>query len=320
MFMFFAVMVSRDLPEEWRWTPYAVSSMVLGAICLALLYLELQVVSNVLGGLALGIAWAAVLGIAYRRHAVTPVSAPVLITIAVGVLALGVGMPSVWMTGMQVVQLPSPEAKREVPAAAWWAHEWASLPVYRSDWKGLPTQPMTVQWAGELAMLKTQLLSQGWHEPAPLTLKSSLLWLAPNPDFSELPLLPRVHDGRHSALALEKETDDPSRVLVLRLWSSSVQLQTPAAPLWVGNVVNLNLIRRFSFFIYPRTGAAFNEALTVLEADVHGMLYQRAPRTQGTFTRTAGWNGEVLLLREKSASGDQSVSKVLSTSSSRSSL
>ena len=320
MFMFFAVMVSRDLPAEWRWTPYAVSGMLLGAICLALLYLELQVVSNVLGGLALGIAWAAVLGIAYRRHAVASVSALVLISIAVGVLALGVGMPGVWMTGMQVVQLPSPEAKREMHTAVWWAREWETLPVYRSDWKGLPTQPMTVQWAGELATLKTQLLSQGWHEPAPLTLKSSLLWLAPNPDFTELPLLPRVHDGRHSSLALEKETNDPTRVLVLRLWSSGVQLEEPETSLWVGNVVNLNLIRRFNFFVYPRTDAAFNEPLAVLEADVHGMLYQRAPRNNGTFTRTAGWSGEVLLLREKSASGDQSVSRVLSTSSSRSSL
>lgn len=304
MFMFFAVMVSRDLPEKWRWTPYAVSSMVLGAICLALLYLELQVVSNILGGLALGIAWAAVLGIAYRRHAVASVSAPVLILIAIGVLALGVGMPGVWMTGMRVVQLPSPEPKREVPTAAWWSYEWESLPVYRSDWKGLPTQPMTVQWAGKLSTLKTQLLGQGWHEPVPLTLKSSLLWLAPNPDFSELPLLPRVHDGRHSSLALEKETSNPSRVLVLRLWSSTVQLKEPDTPLWVGNVVNLHLIRRFNFFIYPRTGAAFNEPLSVLEADIHGMAYQRAPRNNGTFIRMSGWNGEVLLLREHYPQGN----------------
>lgn len=301
MFMFFAVMVSRDLPEHWRWMPYAVSSMVLGVICLALLYLELQVVSNVLGGLALGIAWAAVLGIAYRRHAVASVSSPVLIAIAVGVLALGVGMPGVWMTGMQAVQLPSPEAKREVPAATWWAREWESLPVYRSDWKGLPTQPMTVQWAGDLATLKAQLLSQGWHEPVPLTLKSSLLWLAPNPEFTELPLLPRVHDGRHSALSLEKETDDPTRVLVLRLWSSSMQLQDPAAPVWVGNVVNLHLIRRFNFFVYPRTGAEFNGPLAVLEADLAGIPLQRVARTTGTFARTTRWGGSVLLLREKAA-------------------
>jgi len=320
MFMFFAVMVSRDLPAEWRWTPYAVSSMVLGAICLSLLYLELQVVSNVLGGLALGIAWAAVLGIAYRRHAVASVSAPVLISIAVGVLALGVGMPSVWMTGMQVVQLPRAETKRDVPAADWWSRDWESLPVYRSDWKGLPTQPMTVQWAGDLATLKSRLLSQGWHEPVPVTLKSSLLWLAPNPDFSELPLLPRVHDGRHSSLALEKDTADPRRILVLRLWSTPIQLQAPAAPLWIGNVVNLNLIRRFDFFVYPRTDAAFNEPLAVLETDVHDMSYQRAPRMTGTFTRTAGWNGEVLLLREQAGSDRQSLSRVLSTSSSRSNL
>ncbi len=299
MFMFFAVMVSRDLPEAWRWLPYALSSMLLGAICLALLYLELQVVSNILGGLTLGLAWAAVLGIAYRRHAVAAVSAPVLVSIAVGVLALGVGMPGLWMTGMQVVQLPNAEARREMSAAAWWSGEWASLPVYRSDWKGLPTQPMTVQWAGELATLKTQLLRQGWHEPVPFTLKSSLSWLAPNPEFSELPLLPRVHDGRDSSLALEKATDDPARLLVLRLWSSPVQLQAPTAPLWIGNVVNLNLVRRFDFFVYPRTGGEFNAPLAVLEADAQGLSYQRVPRLNGTFIRTARWSGEVLLLREK---------------------
>lgn len=299
MFMFFAVMVSRDLPEDWRWLPYAATTVLLGAICLALVLLELQVVSNVLGGLALGLAWAAVLGIAYRRHAVAPVSAPVLISIAAGVLSLGVAMPDVWMNGMKVVQLPSTEAKRELSTAAWSSREWESLPIYRNDWKGLPTQPMTVQWAGDLATLKKHLLSQGWYDPVPLTLKSSFLWLAPNPEFSELPLLPRVHDGRHSSLALVKATGDPSRVLVLRLWSSSVQLQQPAMPLWVGNVVNLDLVRRFDFFVYPRTGGEFNEPLTVLEADAQGMFSRSMQRTPGTFTLTPRWSGKVLLLWEK---------------------
>lgn len=299
MFMFFAVMVSRDLPEDWRWLPYAVTSVLLGAICLALLSLELQVVSNVLGGLALGLAGAAVLGIAYRRHAVVSLSAPVLVSIAVGVLALGIGMPGVWMNGMKVVQLPSAEPKRSVLAPAWWEREWESLPIYRNDWQGLPTQPMTVQWAGNLAALKTQLISQGWHEPVPFTLKSAFLWLAPNPEFSELPLLPRVHDGRDSSLDLVKATSDPTRVLVLRLWSSSVQLRDPAGPLWIGNVVNLHLVRRFDFFVYPRTGAEFNEPLATLEADVQGMSYQRRLRKKGTFTPTSRWTGEVLLLREK---------------------
>jgi len=150
--------------------------------------------------------------------------------------------------------------------------------------------------------------------------------LAPNPEFSELPLLPRVHDGRDSSLALEKNTDDPSRVLVLRLWSSAVQLKQPVTPLWVGNVVNLNLvrfnlIRGFDFFfVYPRTDGEFNKPLAVLEADVQGLSMQRASRLSGAFTGTPRWSGDVLLLRENSASGDQSLSRVLSTSSSRSNL
>src|SRR5690606_3671012 len=67
-FGFFAVLIARELPGRSRVWPYMVSGLVVALLGFARLYLGAHWLSDVVGGMLLGIVWLLVLGIAYRRH------------------------------------------------------------------------------------------------------------------------------------------------------------------------------------------------------------------------------------------------------------
>jgi undecaprenyl-diphosphatase len=292
---FFAVMLSREVPPVLRWIPYGAALIMLVFVGLALIYLEQQTVSNAAGGFVLGLAWVFLLGIAYRRHAERNVAARAMAALSLTVLALSMG----WRT-THLEQSHFETAVRERPqtpvyVADWLAHAWEELPAFRSDWEGVATQPFTFQWAGDLDTLQTQLLEKGWRKPVPLTVLSVAQWLAPNPEFDALPLLPQIHDGRYASFALTKHTDEPSRILVLRLWRSRLKLQENDAPIWVGGVVNLDMVRRFDMFVYPRTFGRYNGPRDTLAADLGTNAYRRVRRATVGNSYGVMWDGDVLL-------------------------
>lgn len=301
VFGFFAVMLSRELQAAWRWVPYAVGIMTLFIMGFALIYLEMQMLSNVMGGLALGLAWAFFLGLAYRRHAERHVSARGLAALALTVLAIGTGWRTTHLERSQFVAAIPEEKVHPVLAADWRARAWADLPAFRSDWEGLATQPLTVQYAGELELLLPRLQHAGWRDPVPVTFTSAILWLAPNPEFAQLPLLPQVHDGRNAALSLVKGTDNPRRMLVLRLWQSGRVIEETRQKVWIGSVAYLDLVRRFDFFVYPRTLPAYDEPLRRFVDDLQsdGVRVQQARRDDATVSTVDGWNGDVVLIEVK---------------------
>ncbi len=292
---FFAVMLSREVPASLRWIPYGATLIMLTLVALALIYLEQQTVSNATGGFVLGLAWVFLLGIAYRRHAERNVAARAMAALSLSVLALSMA----WRT-THIEQSQFETAVQERPAVAvytadWLSSKWQDLAAFRSDWEGVATQPFTFQWAGDLDALKEKLAASGWHDPVPLTVWNVAQWLAPNPEFESLPVLPQIHDGKYAALVLTKHTDTPSRQLVLRLWHSRFKLQENGTPIWVGGVVYLDMIRRFDMFVYPRTLGRYIGPLDTLALDLGEKAFRRVHRPEVGDKYGVAWNGDVLL-------------------------
>ncbi|SEH07444.1 VTT domain-containing protein [Candidatus Venteria ishoeyi] len=65
---FIAVLLVRCLPVHLRWRPYAIASSWMLLLILSRLYLAQQWLSDALLGLALGLFWVTVMGLAYRQH------------------------------------------------------------------------------------------------------------------------------------------------------------------------------------------------------------------------------------------------------------
>ncbi|HLI12515.1 MAG TPA: VTT domain-containing protein [Alphaproteobacteria bacterium] len=301
---FLALLVGRELGMRGRGLLTMAIALLFALVTVSRLYLGVHLVSDVLAGLAFGIAWIAGLGIVYLSHRPQPVRAGGMFAFA-GLAFLVVGT-------FHVTDRYHAEARRYVahlelrhmPAVAWWQQGWASLPPRRIDLAGRLEEPITLQWAGTLSALEARLAAKGWVAPPPWTFTSTLAWLAPEADPEDLPVLPRLHDGRPTRLILIEPASDgkgrPTR-LILRVWRSNVLLDNGEGapyPLWIGAVAVQRLYHVGSFLTFGmsmRDENAARERLEMALAPVRVVERKAEPDPWA-------WNGWVLLAHDPSIS------------------
>jgi len=181
-----------------------------------------------LGGLLIGISWAALLGIAYLKGPAEIIPRRLLGLVAALVIVTASGWHVSERHEKDLVFYAPRHAVKTVSSAFWHADGWRSLPVWLIDMEGKPEQPLTVQWTGPPDMLARYLIGKGWQWPPSLSLKSFLGMFATDTPVQELPVLPRLHDGRAERLLLF-HTDRDKR-LVLRLWPTDINITAADTP------------------------------------------------------------------------------------------
>jgi len=293
-----AVLCSEEMPRRWRALPHGLAAMLVAGISLSRLYLGAHWLSDVVAGLALGSTWVALVAIARHRHvhqvlgaAFAPTMAAVLVTVGAWHVTRNLQPDLGRYAGREAVGM--------LDASAWPEEGWRRLPSRRLDLEGRNEQPLNVQWAGSLDEIRSALAARGWREPVPLTLRSGLHWLAPEPALATLPLLPQLHDGRHDALAMvhdptgpagvagagapttketpsvtpaaratatEEPADPGGGLLVLRLWSSNVELEPGGEPIWLGTLAWLRL-ERLPLLRFPVTAGDYDQALAAARSE-----------------------------------------------------
>lgn len=301
LYGFLAVMLARDIKVHWRAPLYTVAGMLIILIGFSRLYLGVHWLSDVLGGLTLGLAWVALIGIAYRRHYASDPTASGGLAL-VSVLALGIGMGA--YTGLRydtALQAYAPQHPRVVLSLeTWWSRSWVELPAYRQDLRGRHRHPLDIQWAASPAAIRNYLQERGWRA-APATTPGRLLqWFRPQPAREDLPVLPQVHAGREEALRLLKPAGDC--LLALRLWRTGQRLRPQdtainsagdpvggTLPLLIGNVSCLQETKLVGLTVL-RTGADFMAPLQVLTRDIAPLahvLRRHRPPANPAATQTA---------------------------------
>lgn len=270
LYGFLAVLLARGLPEPRRWLIYAAAGNLILLIAFTRVYLGAHWLSDVLGGLALGLAWVAVLGIAYRRHA--RVALPRLQLLVILALVWAVVWP--WHASQRheqdLARYAPPAEIRHWDAREWWQSGWRSLPAFRQDMRGEYEQAFTLQWLARPGEIEAALETQGWRAPPPLAGASALRWLMPAPEMTSLPVLPQLHDGHHEALLRVRATGEADRLQVLRLWSAGVEAGDRNTPVWIGYAGYLRLTRPLGFLSLPRAGAETADAGEILGAAPDG--------------------------------------------------
>ena len=296
---FLAVLIAGQFPRPRRWLVYAIAALLVCAIAASRLYLGAHWLSDVIGGLSLGLVWVCLLAIAYYRH---PVSAPPpqsLPGVALLVLALAGGWHVAAQYSTDLRRYAPRQTVQHFDAAVWWRTDWRQLPVYCLDLEGEFEQPLNVQWAGAFSDLRRVLGAQGWHEPVALNLGAVLRWLAPAATLEELPVLPQVHAGRDEALRMIyplPATQQGPRQLVLRLWKSDVILDTSGNPLWVGNV-SFQKLGRIALFVLPVGDQRYDEALSILMRSLKATELRLVQQSRSEKEIGSAWTGNVLLIR-----------------------
>lgn len=261
LYGFVAVMIARDLPSRWRWLAYGLAAIPVLLISFSRLYLGVHWFSDVLGGLALALAWLALAGIAYRRHVEGVLAWRSMLLVFFMAVALLWPWHVKQSDGGDYV---APQSLPVLSVASWQQGRWGELPLSRSDSLGQVGQSLNIQWVGERQLIQNALHAEGWQFAQQLSWRTPLWWLAP-PDGVEPPaLLPQQHQGRFESLLMMKRHQGDW--WVLRLWRVATLLDREEASIWQGYIASVEFQSSLGLLYLPRTGAVLtsDEVMTLL--------------------------------------------------------
>ncbi|KAF1712051.1 hypothetical protein CSC70_00515 [Pseudoxanthomonas kalamensis DSM 18571] len=277
-FGFFAVLIARELPGRDRIWPYLVSGIVVALIGFGRLYLGAHWLSDVIGGMLLGILWLLVLGIAYRRRVtrsfwVKPVAA--LFYGAFAVAALWHAPRNVDATLARFeIPLPTPSLAID----AWWSDDWRLLPARRNEFDDVQRWPLDVQIAGPLPQLQRQLEADGWQVQPQASWEQALNLLDADLPIDEQPVLPATLDTRAEDLLMLKLVPGSQRIQALRLWAAPARLQPGDVPLWIGSAQTLQHHQALGMIGLWLPLAEADASLESLAASLQGVSLRIEPR------------------------------------------
>jgi len=253
---FFAVMEAGELLRKHRQWPYLAAALVLILLALSRLYLGMEWLSGALMGIAMGLAWTAIVGIAYRQRAVRRFSGATASLIFYGsFLALFIWQVNEHLSD-DLTSLKAPTVLQEMDRDAWWESDWRSLPMERTRLSSVASRNFNAQIAADPAQLSALLVRAGWESTPDTDWRWIIQALNPEPDQASLPLLGRAFQGRSEELLLRRNLEQEGRLLTIRLWDSGVRLVPGEQVLYLGQLSEEVLEQRFGLYSYWRSTAA----------------------------------------------------------------
>ena len=252
---FFAVMEAGELRRKHRQWPYLAAALILILLGLSRLYLGMEWLSGALMGIVMGLAWTAIVGIAYRQRAVRRFSSATASLIFYGSFLALFSWQVQEHLNDDLAALEAPTVLQEIGRDSWWESGWKNMPKERTHLSSVASRNFNAQIAAEPAQISALLERAGW-ESAP---KTDWRWiiqaLNPEPDQASLPLLGRAYQGRSEELLLRRNLEPDGRLLTIRLWDSGVRLAPGGQVLYLGQLSEEELVQRFGLFSFWRSTA-----------------------------------------------------------------
>jgi len=293
LYGFIAIIIGRELGARWRLHVYIITGIVITLIAFSRLYLGAHWLSDVTGGLTLGLIWISLLGIAYRRHH-SP-SLPTGSLISVFTTSLLLVMALHWQFGFkdEIARYSDGHKPDIVKLNHWQKENWQQLPTYRHDLANSSHYPFNVQWAGELEAIQQQLENRHWVKAKAVSASGLLKWMSQQTPLAQRPILPQVHKGHYESLAMTYHDKKSQQLYIIRLWPS--QHTTNTKMIWLAQLATLKTRSFLELFYYPVTGKNFNSAQEqLLRQSSH--LFSIRVVTRKPW-KPEKWNGKILLLQ-----------------------
>jgi hypothetical protein len=176
--------------------------------------------------------------------------------------------------------------------ALWWQSAWQELPAYRdvSD----KSDPLTVQWWGDVDFIKTALQQQNWQPANTLSIQNAIMWLSPSPQIESLPMFSKRFHGKKEVLLWVKKLDQ-HRQLILRMWPALRPKTEPRSQVLVATVSIMELKQPYPTFFYPQINNDVDTAVRQLLGELPAGIDSK-PVTRSVSDKS--WTGEVTLITQ----------------------
>lgn len=267
---FFSIMVAKELRRRHRKWPYLASGLLLTLLLIARIYLGLDWLSGALVGFILGLAWTAIVGMAYRARALRSFDGSMASIIFYGTLALALSWQVTVHLEEDLAAVRIPVNERLLDGDAWWSRSWAELPAERTQAPASRARAFNLHVAGRADALAGVLENAGWERVGPASWRWFLQSLNPEANDRSLPLTGRNFLGQGEALVLRLAGETPGEQWVVRLWDSGGRLDASAVPLYLGQFTLERLEQRLWLFSHWRPAypskAALDRLVETLEA------------------------------------------------------
>jgi len=226
-------------------------------------------------GVALGMAWTFVVGIAYRQRAQRSFNGMTASLIFFGMLTA----TFTWQVDQNLeddvaaLKLPLPQS--EITVEGWWDNDWRMLSRERTSSLSVAAREFNIQFVGEPANLARILAAQGWQEADSSDWRWILLSMNPEPTEFSLPPLKRDYLGHADILLLHRLGGDPKTQETVRLWDSGFKLASSGREVYLGQLDSEELVQRMKFFSYWRARPALEESLEQLQRELESLQIKR---------------------------------------------
>lgn len=280
---FLALLLARGRSVRSKIVITLLMTILVTLIAFARLYLGGHRFSEALASLSLGLAWVALMGIAYTYHVRNETLRPwpiLLVIILTATLATAWSLPQQQrVASTRSIYHPSLQT---LTFTDWQGGAWRALPLARSELDGDPQEPFELQWAGRSDTISKILQDLGWTKPRPWGAKSAMAWLLPKMAMQDFPVLAKLNEGEAAGMTFTKIVNSTTRI-VIRLWKErelvDVNASTPGQPLWVGMVTTEKLRRVSGFLTLATTDTNFIESLNALRGELQTSGLRIVPQT-----------------------------------------
>lgn len=271
--------------HKYRYFIASIVTLMTIAIIVSRLYLGADWLTDMIGGILLGLTCAFFVLLLYDRAPPEPIAAKGIVL----VVSIALLLPWAWVMHRHYAQALQSYAiswpTYTMDAQAWWTLQIQPQDIYRKNHLGKPVQLFNVQWSGNLLTIEQDLMRKGWQK-APKTniiniinriaaSKESKVQQEPSP-------FPLLYKGKRPALTMAKLLTHPTRLVVLRLWDANLTLNNGETPLWLGNIS----YQKASSFLPslslkkapPEPKITLAPAMDVLETDLGALQWEQKPK------------------------------------------
>ncbi len=302
IFGFLAALIAQNLTPGRRKIPFLVASLLIISVALSRLYLGVHWLTDVFGGILLGIACVLFLFMLYRRKLSQAISPKMLSLVAV--LAILIGWGGYGITHFRSLEydytLYWPEVTLDTEG--WWQQRTEEIPLFLVSRLGKPREVLNVQWLGSLDDIEQSLVKQGWQPQAlQLSLKNTLHRLSPRNNPQHVPVLPTLYQNQAPELLLTK-LDYQNRQINLMFWKSNVTLLDNNQTLWLGSIYYYKPRHTMASLSPEQIEQLYKNATQQLIASLPGYQWKTLtlnPSRQPLLMQDLHWDGILLLVRKE---------------------